>query len=70
MAKKIYKVEGMDCASCAKMIELDLEDAGVNAKCDYAKEELVVETKDIDRLEEKINQIVEGGGYRLIKPSQ
>jgi len=69
MAKKIYKVEGMDCASCAKMLELDLEDAGVNAKCDYGKQELVVETDNIPPLEEKINQIVESGGYKLIKSS-
>jgi copper chaperone CopZ len=67
MDKKIYKVEGMDCASCAKMIELDLEDAGINAKCDYGKEELTVEADNIGLLEEKISQIVGGGGYKLIK---
>jgi copper chaperone CopZ len=69
MDKKIYKVEGMDCASCGKMIELDLEDAGIKAKCNYGKEELVVETDNIGSLEEKINRIVENGGYKLVKSS-
>jgi hypothetical protein len=49
------------------MIELDLEDAGINAKCDYSKEQLTVEADNIGLLEEKISQIVGGGGYKLIK---
>lgn len=55
----------MDCVACAKLIELDLEDAGITAKCDYGKEELEVELGQINRLEEKIKQVVESGGYKL-----
>ena len=65
MAKKVYKVKGMDCIACAKMIELDLEDAGIKAKCDYSKEELEVEFDEINHSEEKIKQVVEDGGYKL-----
>jgi copper chaperone CopZ len=42
MIKKQYKIIGMDCESCAKMIELDLEDAGIISRCDFAKKTLEV----------------------------
>jgi len=59
--KKVYKVKGMECASCAKMLELDLEEVGITAKCDYVKETLEVES--VDR--QKIKTIVEAAGYSL-----
>lgn len=61
-AKKSYKVEGMDCASCATMIELDLEDAGIKAACSYAKGVLEVEgTHD----PKKVVEIVKKSGYSI-----
>ena len=65
MTKKTYKVKGMDCASCATLIELDLEDAGVKAYCRYASETLDVEFDDNKVNEEKIKEIVERAGYDL-----
>ena len=44
-SKKIYKISGFDCASCATMLEMDLEDAGIKCKCSYAKETLEVYAK-------------------------
>lgn len=61
--KKLYKIEGMDCASCAKLIELDLEDAGITAKCNWAKQTL--EISDPDKLD-KIKSIVNDSGYKLM----
>jgi len=61
--KKLYKIKGMDCASCAKLIELDLEDAGISAKCSWAKQTL--EISDPDKLD-KIKSIVNDSGYKLI----
>lgn len=62
--KKTYKLEGMNCSACAKMIELDLEDAGINAKCSYAKQTLeVADTENND----KIKSVVEKSGYKLIE---
>lgn len=40
---KNYKVGGMDCDACAKMIELDLEDLGIKSSCSYANKSLKVE---------------------------
>ena len=64
MTTKIYKVQGMDCDACAKMIELDLEDAGITASCNYAKELLEVELED-QKDESKISEVIEAGGYKL-----
>ena len=65
MSKKIYKIQGMDCDSCAKMIELDLEDAGITAKCDYAREILEVNLENDSIDIEKIKKVVENSGYKL-----
>ncbi len=62
MTKKTYKVSGMDCDACAKLIELDLEDAGITANCSYQKQEIVVdEATSFERLKD----IVKKGGYEL-----
>ena len=61
---KTYKVKNMHCASCASMIELELEDMGIAAKCSYAKEELELEDKNAD--EEKIIEAVKSAGYELV----
>lgn len=64
MAKKTYKVEGMHCASCAMVIESDLEDIGVAASCSYAKQTLEVEDTNTVS-ESKIHEIVKKSGYTL-----
>ncbi len=63
--KKTYKVAGMDCASCAAMIELDLEDIGVKAKCSYPKETLEIEFDPQQTKEEKIKEVIKSSGYSL-----
>lgn len=60
--KKTYKIGGMDCASCASLIELDLEDAGITAACSYPKEELEI-TGDHDT--KKVIEIVKKAGYSI-----
>ncbi len=64
MNMKTYKIQGMDCTSCAMMIESDLEDVGIKAKCNYAKETLEVEGANIN--EKVINDVVEKAGYKII----
>lgn len=58
---KIYKISGMHCSSCALSIEWALEDAGIKAKCNYAKAELRVENAD----DKKVKEIVEKEGYKI-----
>lgn len=64
-SKKVYKIENMHCASCAMVIESELEDAGVNASCSWAKQTL--EVKDSNVSDEKIRRTVEKAGYKLAK---
>lgn len=63
--KKIYKVSGMHCSSCALTIEWDLEDAGVKAKCSYAQALLEVEYEPQKTSEEEIKKVVEKSGYKI-----
>jgi len=65
MTKKTYKINGMHCTSCVLMIESDLEDAGVKAKCHYAKQTLDVEFDEKKTNEKKINEIVKTTGYTI-----
>ena len=65
MIKKFYKIVGMDCAACASLIELDLEDAGIKASCNYPKETLEVEFDETKVPEEQIKNVVKSGGYEL-----
>ncbi len=54
----------MDCASCAALIEMELEDLGVIASCSYPKKTL--EIKNMGSVsEEKIKDAVKKAGYNL-----
>lgn len=63
--KKVFKIQGMDCDSCAKMIELDLEDAGYRASCSYQKQTLEVDLED-ESHHIKIKEIITKSGYSLV----
>ncbi len=65
IVKKTYKVKGMDCTSCAMVIESDLEDAGIKAKCSFAKSALEVEFDPTIINEKKIKETVKSSGYIL-----
>lgn len=64
MAKKIFKISGMHCTSCAMNIEWDLEDQGLTAKCDYAKQTLEVEI-DADDKAKLVQTTIEKLGYKI-----
>lgn len=55
----------MNCPSCATLIEVELEEAGIKAKCSYAKETLEVESENTP--EEKIKNIINKSDYDLSK---
>ncbi len=61
---KTYKIKGMDCAACATLLEMDLEDAGIKASCSYPKETLEI---DDDYDLKKIEEIVKKSGYNFVK---
>ena len=55
----------MDCSSCASLIEMDLEDAGIKASCSYPKETLEVEFEADKVMEDKVREVVKNSGYVL-----
>lgn len=60
----IYKITGMDCPSCATMLELNLEEAGIKCKCSYSKEEVeVIGTHD----KNKVIEMISKSGYSISK---
>lgn len=63
MAKKIYKIKGMDCPSCASLLEIDLTDAGIPCKCSYTKETLEV---DMEHNIKKVKEIIVKSGYNIV----
>jgi copper chaperone CopZ len=66
MIKKVYKLTGLECPSCATLLESDLEDCGIKCSCSYAKSELTAEISDKSS-EEKIKEVVSRSGYQLVK---
>lgn len=64
--KKVYKVVGMDCASCAMVIESDLEDIGIKASCSYAKQTIEISGSEIQK-EADIKAVVKKAGYTIVE---
>jgi len=59
----IYKIKGLECASCASLIEMDLEEKGIKCKCSYPKETLEIEEEyDLKLLKEIVNK----SGYNIL----
>ncbi len=65
MKKKTYKISGMHCASCAMLIEGELEDVGMKATCSFAKQIVEVESDEASLNDEKVKAAVERAGYSL-----
>lgn len=63
--KKIYQIDGMHCASCAMMIEGELEDRGIMGRCSFAKQTLEVDTEADDTPDALVHEAVKAAGYRV-----
>ena len=63
MSKKTYKIKGMNCPSCATMLEIDITDAGIPCKCSYTKETLEIKA---DHDFKKLKEIITKSGYNII----
>lgn len=63
--KKMFKIEGMHCTSCAMNIDMELEDlSGIKeAKTSYAKQQLTVVYDAKKVTDEDIIKIVKQIGY-------
>lgn len=63
--KKTYQIEGMHCASCAMLIEGELEDRGIHGRCSFAKQQLEVDVEADDAPDVLVHEAVKAAGYRV-----
>lgn len=59
---KQFKVLGMNCPSCASLIQMELEDGGIENSCSYASQTLTI--KNSGKTKKAIG-IVQKLGYTL-----
>lgn len=64
--KKKLKIEGMHCSSCAMMIEGELEDIGVTAKCSFAAQIVEVEFDNQKISDGDIAKAIQKAGYKIV----
>lgn len=63
--KKTYKIKGMHCSSCAKMIEMELEDKVNKISVSQKDEKAVVEFDESKISEKEIKKIISELGYKI-----
>jgi len=63
--KKIYKIDGMHCASCAKLIETELEDKVNSIKVDLDKNTATMDFNEKKIAEKDIISIITKMGYKI-----
>lgn len=63
--KKILKIKGMHCTSCAKMIEMELEDKVNKIQASYEKANAEIDFNENKITEKEIKQIITGLGYKV-----
>lgn len=64
-AKKIFRLSGLHCVSCSMTIEGELEDIGVAAKCNYARQVVEVEFDPGKVGEKEIIAAIQNSGYKV-----
>ena len=60
--KKTYKIQGMHCKSCAKTIEMELEEKSDSINVDFNNKLLEIET---DLSDKEIKSIINKLGYKI-----
>lgn len=63
--RKTYQIEGMHCASCAMLIEGELEDRGIVGRCSFAKQTLEVDIQTDAAPDTLVREAVTAAGYRV-----
>lgn len=65
--KKIIKVEGMHCVSCAKIIEMEFEDKANSISVDADKGSVEIDFDEKNISEKQIKEIISKLGYKIKK---
>ena len=63
--KEKLKVNGMHCGSCAKMIEIELEDKVNKISVSHVNKEAIIDFDENKINKEQIKSIIENLGYKV-----
>jgi copper chaperone CopZ len=63
--RKTFKISGMHCESCAKMIELELEGKVNSIKIDYKTGKAEIDFHETSISEAQIKKIINDLGYKV-----
>lgn len=66
MKKIKLTIEGMHCASCAKLIEMELKDKVKNISVNYETGNTIIEFDNNKISEDEIKNIIIKAGYKTI----
>jgi copper chaperone CopZ len=67
---KVYPIRGMHCASCATLIRMNLEDAGLeDVQVDQASQTLTVPAARLAALPQIRTAVASAGDYDLEEPT-
>ncbi len=64
--KKVLKIEGMHCKSCAILINSELEDIGVKSNIDYKSGKAEIEFDEDKISENQIKDAIKKEGYKVV----
>ncbi len=65
MTTKTLTVDGMHCASCAMLIEGELEDIGAQARCSWTAQKVEVSYDPAKLTDKDIRAAIKRAGYRV-----
>jgi len=66
MMKKIFKIKGMHCESCAKLIEMELKDKVKNISVNYKTGKAIIEFDNNKISGDEIKETIIKAGYKTI----
>lgn len=63
--KKTFKISGMHCASCSKIIEMELEGKVNSSNIDSKSGKAIIDFDSKKISEDKIKELIEKSGYEV-----
>lgn len=65
--KKVYKIKGMHCESCVKLIKMELDDAGFNlSEVNLEKKKLEIPEEYKSKIQEIKEAVKRAGEYEVL----
>lgn len=63
--RKIFKIKGMHCSSCSKIIQIELEGKVNSSDIEFESGEAIIDFDPKKISEDKIKDLIEKSGYEV-----